>query len=149
MGMGQVGVQGGGNLGEQLKVVDGIRPIASTGAVHNGLDIDRRGFNVGLFEFASGAVTGAPTAQTYDGKIQDSAAGGGAGYTDSTAGQIGGVAITQIVANNGKETLMVDFRSMERFVRPVATTVLTAGTTPTWPINVSVVLGAAYNTPTV
>lgn len=148
MGMGMGGVVGGGHIGEQTKSVIALLPIASTGAVHNGADIDRRGFGAGVFFFQGGAATGSPSPQTCDGKIQDSAAGGGSGYTDSTAGQFGAVAITQQVADNFGVALVVDFRGMDRYVRPVTTTVLTGGSSPTWPISVSAVLAGAAETPT-
>lgn len=142
------GVVGGGNLGEQTKSVIALLPVASTGATHNGADIDRQGFNVGVFFFQFGAATGSPSPQTGNGKIQDSLVSG-SGYADSVAGQFGGVAIAEQTADNKGVSLLVDFRGLKRFVRPVVTTVLTGGSTPTWPISVTAVLAGASETPTV
>jgi len=144
--MGNVGVVGGGNLQEQLKNVVAIRPIASTGAVHTGPSIDRRRNNVAVFFIQGGAVTGAPTGQTADFKIQEGDTSGGS-FADAVAGQIGGVAIAQQVADDFGVELLVDMRGMKDFVKGILTTTLTAGTSPTWPVSASAVLGAASELP--
>ena len=145
--MGNVGVVGGGNLGEQIKSLAMIRPIASTGAVHTGIVVDRRRFNVMLVTVQGGAATGAPTGQTANFKIQESATSGGS-YADAVAGQIGGVAITEQTADDFSVTLLVDMRGMLDFVKGILTTVLTAGTTPTWPVSADTVLAGASELPT-
>ncbi len=145
--MGNTGVVGGGNLQEQVKNVVVIRPIASTGAVHTSAAIDRARHNVALFFIQGGAATGSPTGQTADFKIQESATSGGS-YADAVAGQIGGVAITQQVADDFGVELLVDLRGMLGFIKGLLTTTLTAGTSPTWPVSADVVLAGASELPT-
>lgn len=145
--MGNVGVVGGGNLSEQVKSVHMVRPIGSTGATHTGVVVDRRRFNVMLCTIQGGAATGTPTTQLADFKIQHAATSGGS-YVDATAGQIGGVAITQQAADDFSVTLLVDMRGMLDFVKGILTVAFTGGSSPTWPVSADAVLAGASELPT-
>jgi hypothetical protein len=133
--MGATGVQGGGHLGEQIKPVEALPSQVLAGSA-NGTDIDRFKYNVGEAVINIGA---SPTG-TLDVKLQESATGGGAGYTDVTAAQMaqfGGPTFAQItIAGTYRKTM--DFRGLARFVRLV----YTGASTPNFKIGSVMVLGA-------
>lgn len=125
----------------QIKGVRGIAPAAAAAGVTNGPAIDRLGFQSGVLLVDAGAVTGAPSAQTLDAKIQDSA-DGAAGWTD-----VPGLAIQQITAPDIQRELSLDLTGTRRFIRVVQTVAFTGGTTPTLLASAAVVLGGAVNKP--
>ncbi len=145
----QTGSPGQGTLGEQNKYVSALDPIASTGAVHNGVVLDRELFNTLVFLVQGGAVTGTPTTVTVDAKIQESDVSDGTGMTDAAVGAFGGVAITQQTAGAFAVKLETDYRKLKQFTRIVVTTAFTGGSSPTIPVSVSATVGAGERHPAV
>ena len=94
-----------------------------------------------MLHVASGAAAGSPTAQTLNAKLQDSDTVGGT-YVDITD-----AAITEIAADDGVERVDVDLSGVKAFIRVVQTMVLTAGTSPTWPVKSDVILGGPVEVP--
>lgn len=139
-------------LGTLFKEVVGNVPFATTPATRNGAAIDRAVaggvFYNGLTLVAmTGAVTGAPSGQTLDAKIQDSA-DGSTGWADYIPpGQATVAAIAQITAVNTIGSVDVDLSGARRYVRVVETTTLTAGTAPTIAVVETVILSGADRTP--
>lgn len=116
--------------GPEVKNQIGTVPAASAAGAINGTGVDRRGFNFAILEAQTGAVTGAPTAQTLDAKIQHSDTVGGT-YADFVPGAAGSGAVAQITAINSRKRKQIDLRGAKAFVRVVTTVGLTAGTAPT------------------
>ena len=85
-----------------------------------------------------GAATGAPSAQTVDAKIQDSA-DGSTGWADLGAGS----AAVQLTADDTfSQSAGINLTPGNKgFIRAVVTVVLTAGTTPTIPVGATLVIG--------
>lgn len=111
--------------GPEVKNQVGTVPAASAAGTVNGTGVDRLGFNYAVLEAQTGAVTGAPSAQTLDCKLQHSDASG-SGYTDVTGG-----AVAQITAANTRKRKTIDLRGLKRYVRVVTVAAFTGGTTPT------------------
>ena len=116
--------------GPEVKNQIGTVPAASAAGVVNGTGVDRRGFNFAILEAQTGALTGAPTTQTLDAKIQHCATLGGT-YADFVPGVAGSGAVSQISAANTRKRKQIDLRGALPFVRVVTTTGFTGGTTPT------------------
>jgi hypothetical protein len=135
------------NIGAYLKVVKGINPANAAAGAINGAAIDRAGvgganyFQSSVLKLSRGAVAGAPSAHTADGKLQDSA-DGSAGWAD-----IAGAAVAQLAADNTESQVNVDLTGVKRFIRSVVTVAFTGGTTPTLPVAAEVVLGPAMELP--
>lgn len=123
------------NIGASVKVVAGFSPQAAVAGAINGAAIDRLGFRSAVLHARSGAVTGAPTAQTYDVKLQDSA-DGSTGWAD-----IPGAAITQITAANAEAEKDINLAGAKRYIRVVGTVGFTGGTSPTLQVASALVLG--------
>ena len=111
--------------GPELKNQLGTVPVAQAAGTVNGTGVDRLGFNFAVLEAQTGAITGAPSAQTLDCKLQHSDASG-SGYTDVTGG-----AVAQITAANSRKRKTIDLRGLKRYVRVVTVAAFTGGTTPT------------------
>jgi len=125
------------DAGKYIKPVAGFSPQASDGtAAIEGPAIDRTGFLSAVLHGRTGAVTGAPTAQTYDLKLQESADG-------STWTDIPGAAITQITAADTEADVNVNLAGAEKYIRAVGTVTFTGGTTPTLQVAATVILGGA------
>lgn len=116
--------------GPEVKNQIGTVPAASAAGAVNGTGVDRRGFNFAILEAQTGAVTGSPTAQTLDAKIQHSDAVAGT-YSDFDPGVAGSGAVAQITAVNSRKRKQIDLRGAKAFVRVVTTVGFTAGTAPT------------------
>lgn len=116
--------------GPEVKNQIGTVPAASAAGAVNGTGVDRRGFNFAILEAVTGAVTGAPTTQTLDAKIQHCATLGGT-YADYVPGAAGSGAVAQITAINTRKRKQIDLRGALPFVRVVSTTAFTGGTSPT------------------
>lgn len=129
------------DIGAYIKPVVGFFPQASGAATINGASIDRNGFYSAVLHGATGAVTGTPTGQTFDLKLQDSA-DGSTGWAD-----ISGAAITQITAVSTAGEINVNLTGAKRYIRAVGTVALTGGTTPTLQVAATVVLGGAVVKP--
>lgn len=137
--------------GHAILSVLSVAPIASTGATHNGVAVDRipssdQSFRSGLLEVSIGAATGSPTALTVDCSVQESA-DGSTGWAAITAGHGGPIAMTQATA--GSQVVQVPFTmtGTYRYLRAVVVTTLTAGTSPTLPVAANIVLAGARKVP--
>jgi hypothetical protein len=113
---------------------------ASAGAI-NGFKIDRRaasGVTGGASAYLNvqcGAATGTPSAQTVDGKLQDSADG-------SSDWQDIGDAITTITTDDSAaESPGINLTNKREWIRAVVTVGFTDGSTPTIPVAASVTFG--------
>ena len=130
------------DVGAYIKAAIGSIPLSSLGgAAVNGPAINRLGFDSCVLHTAGGSATGSPTAQTLDAKLQESEDGSTA-WTDIT-----GAAITQITADDSEAQVDVDLSGVKKFIRVVQTVVLTAGTSPEWPVSSIVILGGASQVP--
>jgi len=88
-------------LHQSVKLQPAIRPQAAAAGTVNGLSIDRLGFEDAVLLVSAGAVAGAPTAQTVDVKIQDSADG-------TTWVDVAGLAVEQITAGDTSKELGIN-----------------------------------------
>jgi hypothetical protein len=127
------------DIWRHLRAVAGINPTASAAATINGSAVDRFGSSQGadsaVLHVACGAATGSPSAQTVDGKLQDSADG-------STDWQDIGDAITQLTADDTSgESPGINLSNKRRYVRSVVTVGFTGGSTPAIPVAATICLG--------
>jgi len=129
------------DIGSYIKALAGFSPQAAAAGTINGAAIDRAGFQSAVLHGRTGAVTGTPTAQTYDLKLQESA-DGSTGWTD-----IAGAAIAQIAAANTEAEVNVNLAGAKRYIRVVGTVTFTGGTTPTLQVASTLVLGGASKLP--
>ncbi len=123
--------------GSSIRVLAGFSPVITGAATINGAAIDRIGFGSAVLHGRSGAVAGAPSAQTYDLRLQESP-DGATGWVDIT-----GSAIPQIVAVNAESERDIDLSGAQRFIRAVGVIAFTGGTTPTLAVDATVVLGGS------
>jgi hypothetical protein len=130
------------DVGAEVKVVAGFSPRASAGEVINGAAINRQDFQSCVLHARSGAVSGAPTAVTYDARLQESA-DGITGWTD-----IPGAAVEQITAADTEKHVNVNLAGVKPYIRVVGTVAFTGGTSPTLNVAATVVLGGAVVKPT-
>lgn len=128
-------------LGESTKLVNVLRPQAQAAGAVNGVVIDRLGYEDAKLIVSAGAVAGAPTAQTLDGKIQHGDQADGSDMADA------GFAIAQITAANADKELIVDLAGLKRYIRFVSTAGFTGGTTPTILASATIALGGAKEIP--
>ncbi len=131
-------------VNDWVKNVVSVRPIASSGATHNGAAIDTLGFNSLLADVEIGAATGSPTSFTVDAKLQEST-NGSSGWAD-----ISGASITQQTAESKSAQIALEglgVGTRKRYVRVVITTAFVGGTTPTIPVASVVELGNPYRKP--
>lgn len=128
-------------IGEELKVVKAQDPQNASAGTTDGAAIDRLGYGSCVLHHACGVATGAPTGQTVDHKLQDSADGstGWADYVPPT----GTAAATQLTANSTEAEKDVDLSGAKRFIRVRRVVGFTGGTTPAIPTQASVTLGGA------
>lgn len=129
-------------LGEAIKQVCALRPQALAAGSVNGPVIDRLGFEDAVLVVSSGAISGAPSAQALDGKIQHGSAADGSDMAD-----VSGLTIAQITAANTDKQLDIDLLPLKRYIRFVATAGFTGGTTPTILASATIALGAAKEGP--
>lgn len=127
--------------------VAGLVPLSRSAGAANGSAIDLLAsnspagpYNAGLVILETGAATGGPTAQSVTVKIQESA-DGSTGWTDVT--DLAEVEAATVVsdADNQVKTLAFYPTALKQYIRVVATTAFTGGTTPAQPSSVLVVLG--------
>lgn len=139
-------------IGPSLKFAGGvlggsIPPTAPAAGTVNGTGIDRLGLSSAVIEVETGAVTGGPTTQTLDVKIQHSDVLG-SGYVDfQPAGTAASGAVAQLTAVNTRKRKSVDLRAAKRYVRLVAVTAFTGGASPTWFQSAKLVFGGADQLP--
>lgn len=125
------------NAGDYVRLQKAIDPEDSAAATITGAAIDRTGFNSCVLHASAGAVTGAPSAQTVDAKIQDSATSGGS-FVDFAGG-----AITQITTVDSDAEVDIDLSGAKAFIKVVVTVGFTGGTTPTIPVASTLALGGS------
>ena len=132
-------------IGSYILVKAGTVPAAQAAATRDGTAIDRLGYSSCVLFAQSGAVSGAPSTQTMDAKLQDSEDGstGWADYTPPT----GTAAVTQITAASSVSEKDVDLAGAKRYIRVRETVAFTAGTSPTLGAATQVVLGGAVVKP--
>lgn len=138
-------------IGPSLKFAGGalggsIPPTAPAAGTVNGTGIDRLGLSSAVIEVETGAVTGGPTTQTLDVKIQHSDTLG-SGYVDFVPGATGSGAVAQLTAINTRKKKSIDLRAAKRYVRLVAVTAFTGGAAPTWFQSAKLVFGGAESLP--
>ena len=121
-------------LHQGIKFQPAIRPQTAAAGTINGLAIDRLGFEDAALIVSVGAVTGAPTAQTVDVKVQDSADG-------TTWADVEGLAVEQITAGDTYKELDINLSPLRRYIRAVATVAFTGGTAPTIQLATDIALG--------
>lgn len=95
-------------------VVQSLVPAVRTGTA-NGTDIDLKGYGAALVVVTVGAVAGAGN-QTA--KVEESDAGGGAGYTDVAAADLIGAFTSPLVQDTPQR---VGYRGSKRFIRVTIT----------------------------
>lgn len=128
------------NIGAEILPVAGLAALANSAGTRTGSAIDRlqSGSMANSLVLACnvGATTGAPSATTYDCKVQDSA-DGSTGWAD-----LSGAAITQKTTTTaGLVQKDVDLLPAKRFIRVVEVVAFTGGTSPATPAAVDVILG--------
>jgi hypothetical protein len=132
-------------VGAEVATRIGIDPAARTAGTANGTGFDRIGFNSCVLIGQSGAETGSPTARSVDFKIQhsDVVGSGYADYTPSIPAPGATGALAQIAAVSTMKKRSIDLKTAKQFIRVVATTAFTGGTSPTLLSSAVVVLGGA------
>lgn len=127
------------NYDTQLK--PSVHPIASAGATHNGVGVDKIGYDDVELKVEIGAATGAPTSFTVDGKVQES-------DDNSTFSDVTGGAIAQQTAGSRLVRLRVpNPHARKRYLRAVVVTAFVGGTSPTIPVATQLELGKAQQQP--
>lgn len=121
-------------LHQSIKLQPAIRPQAAAAGTINGLTIDRLGFEDAALIVSVGAVTGTPTGQTIDVKVQDSTDG-------TTWADVAGLTVEQITTGDTYKELGINLSPLRRYIRAVATVAFTGGTTPTVQLAVDMALG--------
>jgi hypothetical protein len=132
------------NVGGHIAVVKGIKSTNASAGTITGAVIDRASYGYAescVIYAANGDAAGSPTAQSLNVKLQECATSGGT-YTD-----VSGAAITAIAADDTAAYKDFDLTGVERYVKLVAVVAFTAGTTPSIPVNASLILGGAYHEP--
>lgn len=139
-------------IGPLVKCVTGIPPTAPAAgtvtAANYTTGVDRTGFTHVLVEVEVGAVTGAPSTQTLDVKVQHSDTVGGS-YTDwvPVTGVAASGAVAQITAVSTRKRKTIDLKGAKQFIRLSATTAFTGGSSPTLFQSASLIFGGADTRP--
>lgn len=129
-------------IGADVKMAVGVVPAAYAAGTTNGTGFDRSGFQSCVLEVSTGALTGAPSTQTVDVKLQHSDVVG-SGYADFSPT----VAVAQITAANTRKRKSVDLSGAKQFIRAVQVAAFTGGSSPTIGSAVTIVLGGAIERP--
>lgn len=103
-------------------------PVAKTATFTATGDIDLKGY-VGSVMLVQDVGTVSGTSPTLDGKLQTST-------DDSTYADITGATYTQVTATGSLQSIAVDVRSVNRYVRYVGTI---GGTSPSFIVSVTVI----------
>lgn len=112
-----------------------------------GLWLDRNGFLSAVVSLATGAVAGAPTAQSVTVTLKTSDASDGSGAVDLK--NMDGVAVTlALTAGSAVINKDVDLLGAKKYIGVSVVTAFTGGTTPSVPVDLTVVLGDAQDTRT-
>lgn len=141
-------IQLGQGIGGELKLAIGVEPAARAAGTVNGPAIDRLGLDTAVLEAIAGAVTGAPSAQTLDVKLQQSA-DGSTGWTDfvPVTGTPASGAVAQVTTVSSRKRKTISLRKAQRYIRVVQTVGFTGGTAPTWLCAAHVVMAAPDTAP--
>ena len=136
-------------VGPEIATRLALEPAARAVGAFNGVAIDRLGFNSCAVAAIVGAVTGAPSAQTLDVKLQHSDTSGGTyvDFTPSIPQPTPTGAVSQITAVSSAKKRSIDLKTAKRWIRVVATHGFTGGTSPTLNSAVVVVLGGSDTLP--
>lgn len=113
------------NIGSLIKQAFGVGPAANAAGAVNGPAIDRMGYGSCSVAAITGLDTGTPSARSVTVKLQDSA-DGSTGWADITNAPT--VAVSAVSSIGEAE---VNLASAKRYIRAVATTAFTGGTSPT------------------
>jgi hypothetical protein len=126
--------------GDALTNKRAVSPQSASAGSINGVAIDRLGYSSASFAVITGAVTGSPSAQTVDAKIQEADASGGT-YTD-----VSGATVSITDADSIGE-INVDLSGLKRYIRIVLTVSFTGGTSPAIEVASNCALGEAQYNP--
>jgi len=137
------------DTGGELLTKRAMSPQAISGSsAVNGVAIDRKGFESGVFTIASGAAGGTPTSFSMAIKVQHADASNFATPVDVTTAQNNDGAVTAtITAIDSEAEVNVDFRKLKRYVRVVVTPTFVGGSSPDLLVASSVALGECYINP--
>lgn len=133
-------------------VVQALRAAAQPAAASFslvGLTIDKSvgGYESAMFWLFIGAVTGAPSSFTVDGKLQESSDGSSWSDVVSDTSINTKVAFTQRTAINTQDWMTVDLSRLKRYVRLVFTVTPTGGTSPTILMDAKAMLSGGVRQP--
>lgn len=121
--------------------------ISGSSAV-NGVTIDRKGFESGVFTVISGAAGGSPSSFSMAIKVQHADESDFSDPEDITTALNDDNAVTAtITAINTVAEIDVDFRSLKRYVRVVVTPTFVSGSSPDLLVASTVALGECYINP--
>ncbi len=130
------------NIGAHITPTSTQVPLANSAGTRNSAAVDRLGYGSLTIVSHAGAVTGSPSDQTLDVKLQESA-DGSTGWTD-----VSGAAFAQKTsATASLRTLDVNLAGVARYVRVVEVIAMTSGTSPTYPHSACVILGGKNKLP--
>lgn len=129
------------NAGDYVKLQKGTNPQDSAAQTITGAAIDRTGFGSCVLHAANGVASGAPTGQTVDTKIQDSATSGGV-FADFAGG-----ATAQLIADSTDAEVDIDLTGAKAFIKVIQTVGFTGGTTPKIPVSSTLALGGSITEP--
>lgn len=134
------------DVASEVKTLTAIKPQVASGEATaiNGVTIDRKGCNSGVFSVAVGDSTGTPTRFGITFKVQSKS--GEESWADAS-GQTKTFSGETSVTSNQQYMLPSDFRALGRYVRLAATPTFTAGTNPNIQIAAVVVVGEASVAP--
>jgi len=131
------------DMGAYIKIVKGHSPADQVAGTINGAAIERTNFKSCKLHAACGAASGAPSAQSVDSKLQESA-DGSTGWAD-----IAGAAVTQMTGDDEEQTVDVDLGSALNYIRVVTVVAFTGGTAPAVEVQSAVALGGSMELPAV
>jgi hypothetical protein len=139
------------HIGGEIKLIKatGIHPQLAAAGTLTSSAIDVRDYGSLVLTAMTGAIAGGPSAQTVDVKIQASTESGGtyADYVPPTPHPgTATAAVAQITAANTEKHVDVNLAGVN-YIKVVAVTAFTGGTTPTIGLAVALALGGARSAP--
>ncbi|WP_223645533.1 hypothetical protein [Corallococcus sp. EGB] len=137
-----------GQIGAYVAVRLGTPPAALPAGARQGSGYDRLTLGEScVLVAATGAVTGGPTAQGYEVKLQHSSDNGASDAWADYVPAGPGSASVQLTAPNAFAEKDVDLGAAKQFIRVAEATALTGGTTPSLQACAFVVFGGALTLP--
>jgi hypothetical protein len=112
------------HIGAQISAAPSLAPANSAAGTRNGSSIDHTGYGSCVLLHTCAAVTGAPSAQTIDVKLQDSADG------TTFADVVGAALPSKTTGTAESREKNIDLSGLRQFVRVVEIMAFTGGTTP-------------------